>query len=358
MDPEGKGGNEERAKRMSYGPGRLIKLCILSIFLMIGIGALSLSIGTARIGIWKTISWIWSSATGGQGPLTTMEETILFHIRLPRLILTGIVGIGLSVAGVVFQALLRNPLAEPFILGISSGAAVGALLATGIGLSFIPMGTSMAAFIGALFSMILVFSISGVRGRLYSNTILLSGVIINAFFTAIIMTILSIVPDERIHRMLFWLYGDLSTVEYGEVITVSPLILAGWALIYLKARDMNVIVTGEDVATQLGIDVERTKRFLYFFTSLLTGVVVSASGIIGFVGLIVPHLMRMMIGSDHRFLIPLSGLFGATFLISADALARTVISPMELPVGVVTATIGAPLFIFLLRKRGTQWNQS
>jgi iron complex transport system permease protein len=264
----------------------------------------------------------------------------------------------LAVSGVVFQALLRNPLAEPFILGISSGAAVGALLATGIGLSFIPIGTPLAAFVGAAFTVTLVFFIAGMRGRLQSNTILLTGVIVNAFFTAIIMTILSLVPDERVHRMLFWLYGDLTLVNYREIFITSPFVLIGVALIYLKARDMNIIVTGEDAALQLGIDVEATKRFLFIFASLITGAVVSASGIIGFVGLIVPHLIRMMIGSDHRFLIPLSALFGASFLILADTLARIVIAPSELPVGVVTAAIGAPFFIFLLKTRGTQWGPS
>jgi iron complex transport system permease protein len=172
------------------------------------------------------------------------------------------------------------------------------------------------------------------------------------------MTILSLVPDERVHRMLFWLYGDLTLVNYREIFITSPFVLIGVALIYLKARDMNIIVTGEDAALQLGIDVEATKRFLFIFASLITGAVVSASGIIGFVGLIVPHLIRMMIGSDHRFLIPLSALFGASFLILADTLARIVIAPSELPVGVVTAAIGAPFFIFLLKTRGTQWGPS
>jgi iron complex transport system permease protein len=349
---------EEYPELVYRGSSKLIKLCILFSIVLILLGTFSLSMGTAKVSLLKTLSLIWSPLVGLEAPFSQMEKTIIFQIRLPRIILTAIVGIALSVAGVVFQALLRNPLAEPFILGISSGAAVGALLATGIGLSIFPVGTSISAFLGAAFSMILVFSIAGVRGRLISNTILLTGVIINAFFTAVIMTILSIVPEERIHRMLFWLYGDLSTVKYMEVITISPFVIAGCIFIYTKARDMNAIVTGEDVATQLGIDVEGTKRFLYFFSSLITGVVVSASGIIGFVGLIVPHLVRMMIGSDHRFLIPLSSLFGASFLIIADTLARTIISPGELPVGVITAGIGAPFFIYLLKKRGSQWNQS
>jgi len=325
--------------------------------ILIGIAAISISMGTARIGLIKTLTGIWSHLFGLGSPLSSIEEKIIYQIRLPRVLLTAMVGMSLSVSGVVFQALLRNPLAEPFILGISGGAAVGALVATWIGLSFIPLGTSVAAFLGAGLIVAIVFSISGTKGMLYSNTILLTGVIVNAFFAAIIMTILSLVPDERIHRMLFWLYGDLSSVRYREVIAISPFVMAGVVLIYIKARDMNVMVTGEDVAIQLGIHVEATKRFLYLFSSLITGAAVSASGIIGFVGLIVPHLMRMMIGSDHRFLIPLSCLFGASFLIIADTLARTIIAPTELPVGVVTAAIGAPFFIILLKKRGTQWSR-
>jgi iron complex transport system permease protein len=337
---------------------RLFKWCFFFTVFLIAVSSLSLSVGTARLGLLKTLSGLLEPILGLKTSLSSLEETILYQIRLPRVLLTGIVGMALAVSGTVFQALLRNPLAEPFILGISSGAAVGALLATGIGLSFIPIGTPLAAFVGAAFTVALVFSIAGLRGRLQSNTILLTGVIVNAFFTAIIMTILSLVPDERVHRMLFWLYGDLTLVSYGEIFTTLPFVFIGIALIYLKARDMNIIVTGEDAALQLGIDVEATKRFLFIFATLITGVVVSASGIIGFVGLIVPHLIRMMIGSDHRFLVPLSALFGASFLILADTLARTVIAPSELPVGVVTAALGAPFFIFLLKTRGTRWGPS
>ncbi len=337
---------------------RLFKWSIFFFLVLIAVSSLSLSVGAARLGLLRALSGIWGSARGLKTALSPLEETILYRIRLPRVLLTGIVGMALAVSGVVFQALLRNPLAEPFILGISSGAAVGALLATGIGLSFIPIGTPLAAFVGAAFTVTLVFFIAGMRGRLQSNTILLTGVIVTAFFTAIIMTILSLVPDERVHGMLFWLYGDLTLVNYREIFITSPFVLIGVALIYLKARDMNILVTGEDAALQLGIDVEATKRFLFIFASLITGAVVSASGIIGFVGLIVPHLIRMMIGSDHRFLIPLAALFGASFLILADTLARIVIAPSELPVGVVTAAIGAPFFIFLLKTRGTKWGPS
>ncbi len=282
---------------------------------------------------------------------------IIYKIRLPRILLAGLVGFSLSLGGVVFQALLRNPLAEPFILGISSGAAVGAIIGIVFGFGF-HLGVPLLSFMGALFTVLLVIGISSRQGGLESATLLLTGVIVNAFFTAVIMFFIATTSDSRLHSMLFWLYGDLSQSKYIQLSVSLPLILIVSGIIYFFSRHLNLIVGGEDTALQMGVEVELVKWVSFLGISLITGVVISFSGIIGFVGLIVPHIMRMLLGPDHRLLIPASAIGGACFLIAADTLARTIISPSELPVGVVTAFLGAPFFIYLLKQRGSQWTQS
>jgi iron complex transport system permease protein len=281
---------------------------------------------------------------------------ILAKIRLPRILLAGLVGFTLSLGGVVFQALLRNPLAEPFILGISSGAAIGAIGGIVLGLGF-TVGVPLLSFFSALTTILLVMGISSRHGGLESSTLLLTGVIVNAFFTAIIMFFITTASDTRLHSMLFWLYGDLSQSKYIQLSICLPLVLIVSGIIYLFSRHLNLIVGGEQSALHMGVEVELLKWVSFIGISLITGVVVSFSGIIGFVGLIVPHLMRMILGPDHRILLPASALGGAVFLIAADTVARMIISPSELPVGVITAFLGAPFFIYLLKKRGSQWMQ-
>ncbi len=320
--------------------------------------AVALATGPVSIDWWHSLRGIFNEFTGGISLLDAMERAILLEIRLPRVLLSGLVGLSLAASGVVFQALLRNPLAEPFILGLSSGAAVGALLCIVLGIAAIPMVVPAAAFVGALITVLLVFSIAGSRGRLQVTTILLTGVIVNAFFTAIIMLLLSTSHEQKLHSMIFWLYGDLASARYHELLLVGPLAGVAMAVILVHARGLNLLVAGEETALQLGVSVERTKRVLFIVTSLLTGAVVSVSGIIGFVGLIVPHLVRMAFGPDHRLLLPLSALWGGVFLVLADAIARVAMAPSEIPVGVVTAALGAPFFILLLRERGSRWNLS
>jgi len=283
---------------------------------------------------------------------------ILFKIRMPRIILAGIVGFVLSLGGVIFQALLRNPLADPFILGVSSGSAFGAVIGIIVGLDY-KLGIPAMAFCGAVFTIILVMII-GKKEEVESESsdIILAGVIINAFFTAIIMFFISCSSDERLHSILFWLYGDLSQASYIPSIITAPVAFCSFLILYLFSRHLNIITAGEEVALQLGIDIKKVKWICLVTVSLSVGLTVSFSGLIGFAGLIVPHLCRMMWGSDHRILIPAASLGGAIFLISADTFARTIISPNELPVGVVTAAIGAPFFIYLLRVRGSRWEQS
>jgi iron complex transport system permease protein len=332
-------------------PTRVVVTTILmAMTLLIAIGV-SLLVGTAEV----TFRDLWGLLSGGF--TDTTSNLILLKIRLPRILLAALVGFTLSLGGVVFQALLRNPLADPFILGVSSGSALGAISGIVLGFGF-SLGIPLMSFGGALLTVILVLLLGTRTMGLESSTILLTGVIVNAFFTAVIMFFVSISSDARLHTMLFWLYGDLSQSRFTQSMVLAPVILLASAILYGFARDLNIITSGEEVALQLGVDVDRTKKVCLVLVSLITGLVVSFSGLIGFVGLMVPHLVRMAFGSDHRLLIPVSCLGGAIFLVASDALARTLISPSELPVGVITAFMGAPFFITLLRKKGSLWSRS
>ncbi len=324
---------------------------VLFIFLLI-ISFCSLYTGAVKIHIKDMLNAIF-----GIGHNAESIKLILFKIRLPRILLAGIVGFSLSLGGVIFQAILRNPLADPFILGVSSGSAFGAIIGILIGLDY-KMGIPMMAFCGAIITIIMVIMIGKKERDSESSTIILAGVIVNAFFSAIIMFFISCSYDERLHSMLSWLYGDLSLSCYTYSFIIAPVAICSFTILYILARHLNIITAGEEVALQLGVDVEMLKWLCLVVVSLNVGIAVSFSGLIGFVGLIVPHLCRMIFGSDHRILIPTASIGGAIFLIAADTFSRTVIAPNELPVGVVTASIGAPFFIYLLKSRGSGWSQS
>jgi len=340
------------AIKSPLSPMRVIYISLaLCLFLILTIFS-SLILGTADV----TLTQLWGLFVGDPDVPETVRLIIL-KIRLPRIILAGLVGFSLSLGGVSFQALLRNPLADPFILGVSSGAAFGAVLAIIFGLGF-NFGVPLMAFAGALLVIYLVLVMGRRKMGMESTTILLTGVIINAFFTAIIMFFITTTVDDYLHSMLFWLYGDLSQSYYGQSVVIAPVVLVGFVILYSLARHLNLITAGDETALQLGVDVERAKMICFLVVSLLIGLVVAFSGLIGFVGLIVPHLGRMAFGSDHRLLMPVSALGGAIFLIIADTIARIVISPGELPVGVITAFIGAPFFIYLLKTRGSRWSRS
>jgi len=330
---------------------RVIRVSLFFLAVIIVVSASSMLVGSSQIGTLSILKRLLSGWYEGDKSLLPMEKTILFSIRLPRIIFAGIVGASLSVAGVVFQGLLRNPLADPYILGISGGSAVGAIIAIVTGISIIPLGTPGLAFLGALLTIILVYGIARTKKEIHSTTLLLAGVIVNAFFTALIMFLISITSDRSLHSVMFWMMGDLSLAEWNEIMLTGLFLVSGFIVIYIYSKHLNLIVTGEETAMQLGVNVEQTKKILLLAASLVTGVAVSVSGIIGFVGLIIPHMMRMMLGSDHRLLLPSSLLFGSSFLIVADTIARTIIAPAELPVGVITAMCGAPYFIYLLRRK-------
>jgi iron complex transport system permease protein len=319
--------------------------------LFLALCLISLSVGSVHINLINVLNSLTNAFTG-TASLSSQEELILFSVRLPRIIFAGIVGASLSLGGVVFQAMLRNPLADPYVLGISGGSALGAIAGIIIGASSFYLGIPLLAFCGALVTVFLVFVVAGgTRGPLLDNSLLLSGVVVNAFFSAAILFFLSIVNSLELHSITFWLMGDLSRASIKEISLSAICLFTGFLIIYAQARKLNLIVQGEETALHLGVNIERTKQLLLIVTSLITAVAVSMAGIIGFIGIMVPHMMRLVFGSDHRLLLPVSALFGASFLVIADTLARLVLAPAELPVGVITALCGAPYFIFLLKRK-------
>lgn len=292
------------------------------------------------------------------GSWAPVYEAIVLDVRLPRVLLGALVGSALAVAGAVMQALFRNPMASPYVLGISSGAAFGASLAMVLGISPATgiYAVPLMAFLFALLAVFLVCEIAKVRGRMPVETLLLTGIAVGSLFSALVSFMLY-VAGEKLSRVVFWLMGGLWTGNWSRVAVASPLVLLGVAVICLFGRHLNLILMGEGTALDLGLDVESFKRIILALASLITAAAVSVCGIIGFVGLIIPHAMRILVGPDHRALLPSSCLVGAIFLVWVDVLVRTVIEPTELPLGVVTALLGVPFFLFLLRrrKRTTRW---
>jgi iron complex transport system permease protein len=274
---------------------------------------------------------------------------IVTRLRLPRIVLAAIVGFALATAGTVMQGFFRNPMADPSIIGVSTGAATGAVASIVFPLA-VPFGLGLqgAAFAGALIAAFAVYLIATEGGRTPVATLLLAGIAIQTFLGAVI-SYMTITAGWDVQRVLYWLSGNLSTGTWGKIAATLPLALAAFAVLAAYARDLNVLLLGEGDAHALGIEVERTKRVLLAVSSVVTAGAVAVSGVIGFVGLIVPHVMRLLVGPDHRILLPTSALAGAVFLVAADTLARS--GPAELPVGIVTAAVGAPFFLYLLRRR-------
>jgi len=269
-----------------------------------------------------------------------------------------LVGASLAAVGVALQALLRNPLADPYILGVSSGAALGAVLALqmGIGWAFAGFSTlHLFSFLGAGATIVTIYRVVVTEGRMPVHTLLLAGVIINAIISALILFITSVSDSTSAFRMFFWLMGNLTTLGYAGLGALALLAAVGIGLLGGQARNLNLLALGEETARGLGLAVERVKLLIFLTTALVTGAVVAVSGLIGFVGMVVPHAMRMVLGADHRLLLPAAALFGGVFLMVADTVARSLLAPTELPVGVITALCGGPFFIYLLiRHRGAQ----
>ena len=320
----------------------LLALCVVLLIVAAG----SLMIGSTPI----PLSDMGRALFNPSDPSAEMYRTILVNIRLPRVLLALIVGSGLSIAGATLQALLRNPLAEPYILGISSGGTVGALIAmmAGIGMSYLT--TPLFSFTGSGLVMLLVFTLGHRRGSLDTNALLLSGVMVGAFFSAMVLLFTALV-NQDLRTTYLWLIGNLSSADMRSFWVIAPLVFLASIALVSQARHFNLIATGDETAMHLGVEVDKVKRTSYLLASFVTGLAVSVSGVVGFVGLVVPHACRLMFGSDHRLLLPASFLAGATYLVLCDLLSRIVLAPSEIPVGVVTAVIGAPIFIYLLKKK-------
>ena len=322
--------------------GRLVLLAAIaaaSLLLAVRLGAVPLSLRQVMDGV------------RGTGDPTTVA--IVRRLRLPRAVLAAMVGGSLAASGATFQALLRNPLAEPYILGISGGAAVGAVFAIAAGGALATSGiVGMAALAGSILAILLVFRIAAVVGRaLDTRILLLAGVVVGAFFNACILLALTFASSDAFRSAVFWMMGSFSGATWRGTALLGAAMLPGLAVLLALARPLNLLAVGEETAAYLGTRVERTKLLAYGTASLLTAGAVAVSGVIGFVGLVVPHVVRMLWGPDHRFLIPASVLLGAAFVVLADTLARTAAAPTELPVGVVTAFVGVPFFVWLLRRR-------
>lgn len=290
-----------------------------------------------------------------------VEETIIFQIRLPRVIGGALIGAALATAGVLFQGLLRNPLADPYVIGTSAGAALGATLAMmlPINLAFLGFGfVPVAAFVGALAAVTLVYNLARIGGRTSVISMLLAGFVVSALLAAIITFIMSFSDRLGLNlRSIFsFLMGHVSVTNWEQIAVITPLVIGGVIGARFLALPLNALSLGEEGAAYVGIEVEQSKRFILALGSLLTAAAVSISGLIGFVGLVMPHAVRLILGPDHRRLLPTSALAGAIFVVVADLLARTILAPAEIPIGVITALIGAPFFLFLLRRRGKEYS--
>ncbi len=333
--------------------GRLLWVMGILTAGLVGAIVLALSVGTVRVGFAQIVGMLFGKLLPNPVSWTETQETIVLSLRLPRTLLAGIVGSALALAGAGFQAISRNPLADPYILGVSSGAAFGVVmgvltgLGAGTGILFLPL----FGFVGALVAAVVVYGIASIDGRLPVHTLLLAGVVVSLFFSSAIMLASALMQAEELQGVVFYLMGNLRVVSYPTIGIVLGCLLIGTALIYGQVLALNLLSTGEEAAAQLGVEPEWVKRIIFVACSLVTGAAVSASGSIAFVGLMVPHAVRLCLGSDNRLVIPASLFGGAIFLILADIIARTVAAPLELPVGVITAFLGAPFFAYLLRSR-------
>ncbi|MEU4212576.1 iron ABC transporter permease [Streptomyces sp. NPDC026206] len=301
---------------------------------------------------------VWSAVVrgaGGRGPVPGTQDLIVWQLRVPRALLAAVVGAGLGLVGTAVQALVRNPLADPYLLGISSGASLGAVSAIVLGAGAggaLGLGLSSAAFAGALASFALVWTFARRGGGFRPLRLVLAGVGIGQFLSGFThYLVLQAGDEQQTHGALFWLMGSLGGAQWSTLALPTAAVVVAAAVLLARARGLNAMLMGDETAAGLGVDVTRLRRELFVVTSLLTGVLVAVSGAIGFVGLMVPHACRMVVGGDHRRLLPVAGLFGALLLVVVDLVARTALPDQELPVGVVTALIGAPALLYLLDRR-------
>ena len=325
----------------------VILLCLLLIYICTVIGVASISFGDVNRILAHELFHLDVDMEG----ISTGSIAIIWNVRLPRVILGFIAGAALAVCGAGYQGIFKNPMADPFVLGVSSGAALGA--SVGIVLHFSGSilgmnGTTLLAFAGAFLSILLVYSISRVGKRVPVSTLLLSGIAVNQTLTAVI-SIVMLFNRQSMDQIMFWTMGSLNGKGWSQIAIILPYVVAGMILLFTSNRELDIMLTGEDTAIQLGVNVEFLKKKVLFASSIITAAVISVTGIIGFVGLVVPHVVRMFTGPKHRRLMPLSLVVGGTFLILCDTAARS-LTTQEIPVGIITAVCGGPFFLYLLRK--------
>lgn len=318
---------------------------LVSMLVGVSVGPVRLPVGV----VWR----ILLSGPGGEGPMTEAAHAmIVWQIRLPRVILGVLIGCALAVAGVIFQGLFRNPMADPYVIGVSSGAALGATVAivSRVGFSVMGLGAApLLAFVGGVASSAVVYRVARVGDRVPAMSFLLAGAAVGCLFSSVVSLIMVLSVHDT-QKILYWLMGGLGARGWDHVRGCAPYVLLGLAVAALYSRELNAVLLGEETAQHLGIDIERFKGVMGLTGSLLTGSAVAVGGVIGFVGLVVPHAVRMLLGPDHRLLVPASAAAGGTIVVCADMLARTVVAPAELPVGVVTSLVGVPFFLYLLRR--------
>jgi len=336
-------------------PRRIAGICGMLAAILFAVMVISLRTGSYPISVVDIVKTLYHGVLGQRDAVSTDDWLVVFGLRLPRIALAILVGASLSVAGAGFQALLRNPLADPYVLGVSSGAALGAILSLLL-TPHVPGAIQLASFLGAAVTIAAVFFLGRRGGHLDSPTLLLAGIISASFLSSIIMMLMALLPGRDLRGVLFWLMGDLTTSPpttnvAGWFAFLFTVFLLSAGAMYTTSTDLNLILSGEQEARHLGVNVSRVKLVVYISASLLTGLAVSVSGAIGFVGLLLPHAMRMIFGTDYRILLPTSALGGAIAIVLADTIGRTVLAPMELPVGAMTALAGAPVFIYLMRRR-------
>ncbi|WP_097027438.1 FecCD family ABC transporter permease [Clostridium peptidivorans] len=337
-------------KRIYYRTLLLITIAILFVLII-----LSSTLGVANITFIQTMKILLSKIPfiGAFIDLSNVSNTqvlIITNIRLPRIFMAALIGAGLSVVGASFQAIFKNPMADPYVLGISSGAALGASIAIVMGLQFTFLGVNLVtvfAFFGAILTTIIVYSIAKTGTKIPTNVLLLAGVSVS-FLLSSLISLIMIFNREQVEQIVFWTMGSIASANWQQVLSLLPFIVLGCTLMIIYARDLNIMLTGDETASSLGVDVDKVKKILLVISSIIVAACVSVSGIIGFVGLIIPHMIRLLVGPDHRTLLPFSTIGGAIFMIIADTLARTLVPPAEIPVGAITSVFGAPYFIYLL----------
>ncbi|MPW26934.1 iron chelate uptake ABC transporter family permease subunit [Alkalibaculum sp. M08DMB] len=324
----------------------VIIICLATIFICT-------TIGVANISVSQTVNILFNKITSIGNVEGVKESTIaiIWNLRFPRVMLAFLVGGALSICGVAYQGIFKNPMADPFLLGVSSGAALGATIAIVFNISAIFFGLDMItvfAFVSALLTLLLVYNISRIGNKVPVPTLLLSGIAISQFLTAIIS--LFMIFSDQMNRVVFWTMGSLNAKSWNHLILILPYVIIGFIILFRYHRQMDIMLLGEDTASQLGVNTEKLKLVILVVTAFITAATVSVTGIIGFVGLIIPHIVRMIVGPKHKKLYPYSFVLGGILLIICDTVARSLIN-QEIPVGIITAIFGGPFFIYLLKKR-------